>query len=166
MTATGVRRALHSSNALAFFALFGSGLLLQLPDLRAWLIGGYGREIEQVHLWLSLWFVAAPALALGLLGRSCWRQNWRALRSPLAATRWRSAYTAATVLLSAALVVSGLLLWVGLDLPLSWIDASLEIHLAATWLLAASVLVHLIAARRGIAARTRQLVLRLRNGVV
>ncbi len=166
MTETRIRSALHSSNALAFFALFGSGLLLQLPDLRAWLVGGYGREIQQIHLWVSAWFVAVPVLALGLLGRSWWREDWQTLRSPATGTRWRPAHIAVTVLLSAALVVSGLLLWVDLDLPISWIDASLAIHLAATWLLAASVLVHLIAARRGIAERTRQLALRLRNGAV
>ena len=93
MTETRIRSALHSSNALAFFALFGSGLLLQFPDLRAWLVGGYGREIQQIHLWLSVWFLAAPVLALGLLGRSWWRESRRDLMSPAAGTRWQSAHT-------------------------------------------------------------------------
>ena len=64
-----VRHALHHVYAATAIPLMITGVFLTLPDLRARFIGGYGREILDLHLWAGWLFLAVPPIAL-LLGRS------------------------------------------------------------------------------------------------
>ena len=48
-----VRHALHHVYAATAIVLMITGVFLTLPDLRARLIGGYGREILDLHLWIE-----------------------------------------------------------------------------------------------------------------
>ena len=56
--------------------LLASGLLLTEPDLRAKLVGGYGREIMEIHLWSGWVFLGAPLLALALAPHPLLRVRW------------------------------------------------------------------------------------------
>jgi hypothetical protein len=145
-------------HALASLALLASGLLLELPDLRARLVGGYGREILQVHLWASWVFLGSPALGLILVGRPLLRDFLRRFVPPHATT-WRRVHLGTTLAATSLFGVSGLLLWLDVGLPLALADAALALHMGLTWLLLVLLPAHLFAARDKIAARVRGILL-------
>jgi cytochrome b subunit of formate dehydrogenase len=150
---------MHAAHAATSVLLIATGMLMQWPDLRSRLVGGYGLQIARLHDWLGAAFIAAPLLALGLAARPLARDLGRRLGPP-DPIGWRKIHIVASVVVSVLLAVSGALLWLG-GLPLAFEDAALEVHSALTWVLAASIPVHLFAARRKIAAATAVL-LRLR----
>ena len=152
-----VRRWLHHVQAVAVLALLASGWMIGDPDLRGRLVGGYGREILRVHLWVGWVLLAAPVLALTLAARPLLRDAARRLGPPDPFWAWRKVHLAATTALSAALCASGVLLWADVELPRGWLDATLAVHLSATWALAASIPLHLFMARGKIAARAGEL---------
>jgi cytochrome b subunit of formate dehydrogenase len=152
MSPVWLRRALHAVHVVTSLVLLASGLLLEFPDLRARVVGGYGREIARVHNWLGLAFVVAPALALAIAPRLLVRDLRLNLSLPAGLT-WPGLHMLLTLVFSLLLAVSGVFLWVDWDLPLTALDAMLEVHIVVTWLLVASILAHLFAARRAIAAR-------------
>ena len=63
MTPGAVRRALHAAHALTSVLLIATGLLLGYPDLRSALVGGYGRQILDGHLWIAWGFLGASVVA-------------------------------------------------------------------------------------------------------
>jgi cytochrome b subunit of formate dehydrogenase len=152
MSPVWLRRALHAVHVVTSLVLLASGLLLEFPDLRARVVGGYGREIARVHNWLGLAFVVAPALALAIAPRPLVRDLRLRLSLPEGLT-WPGLHMLLTLVFSLLLAVSGFFLWVDWDLPLTVLDAMLEVHIVVTWLLVASILAHLFAARRESAAR-------------
>lgn len=148
-----VRRWFHHVQAAAVLALLATGWMIGDPDLRGRFVGGYGREILRVHLWMGWVLLGAPALALALAARPLLRSAVFRLGPPGPFWAWRKVHLVAITALSAVLGVSGVLLWVDFELPRGWLDATLAAHLSATWLLAASIPLHLFMARRKIAAR-------------
>jgi cytochrome b subunit of formate dehydrogenase len=68
---------------------------------------------------------------------------------------WRKAHVLITLVAGALLTLTGIALWVPRSLPLALLDASLEVHIWATWVFAASLPVHLVVARRKIVERVR-----------
>lgn len=159
MSPVGVRRALHGAHSLTTLVLLVTGFLIELPDLRAWAIGGYGRELATIHNWIGLAFIAAPALALAAAGPLLrdLRQRMQLHR----ALSWTGIHAQVTALSTLLLSISGLLLWADLQLPLWALDASLEVHIALTWLLAASLPVHLFMARHRLGLLASRLLERL-----
>jgi len=155
-----VRRGLHASHALAALALLATGVLLGAPDLRARLLGGYGREIAAWHDVGAYAFLAAPLLALALAARPL-AVDLRARLGPPEGLTWRKLHIALTLALSACLSASGLALWAGDGVPTAVYDGALELHVAATWALGVTLPIHLVAARRKLAARVREI---LRGG--
>ncbi|MDH3214186.1 MAG: cytochrome b/b6 domain-containing protein [Myxococcales bacterium] len=155
MTPGAVRRALHAAHSLTSVLLIATGLLLWDPDLRARLVGGYGRQVLDGHLWIGWVFLAAPIVAVVVAARPILRDLARRLGPPDPPFAWRKVHIVASLAMTFLLGASGLVLWVDLDLPIAALDAALEVHLAATWLLTASIPVHLVVARRQIVARTR-----------
>jgi cytochrome b subunit of formate dehydrogenase len=151
---------MHATHAAASVLLIATGLLMQFPDLRARLIGGYGLQIARIHDWLGAAFIAAPLLALGLAARPLLRDLGRRLGPP-DPIGWRKIHIVLSLFVTLLLSLSGALLWLG-GLPLAVEDATVEVHSALTWVLAASIPIHLFAARRKIAAATAAL-LRLRR---
>jgi cytochrome b subunit of formate dehydrogenase len=147
------RRGLHGSNAALTLALLASGLLIAVPDLRGFLVGGYGREILDFHLWCGAVMLALPLMALGTGARPLLSDLLGRLR--MAASAWRGLYVAASFALSLVAVVSGIVVWAPVELPLPILDASLAIHTWSSWGLAAAVAIHIVAARRRIVARVR-----------
>jgi cytochrome b subunit of formate dehydrogenase len=152
-----VRRALHVGHSVTVLVLVATGLLIQWPDLRARLIGGYGLQIASLHNWVGVGFIAAPVLALALSARPLVGDLLRRLGPP-DPVGWRKIHIVTSLLVSLLLVLSGLYLWVDPDLPLAWFDLSVEIHVALTWVLGVLIPLHLVAARRKIAAAVRRMI--------
>jgi cytochrome b subunit of formate dehydrogenase len=156
MSPVRIRRALHLIYALAVLVKVVSGLLLTEPDLRAKLVGGYGREIMDIHLWSGWVFLGAPLLALALAARPLLGDLKRRLGPPGGIT-WRKIHTCVTLSLGIILSLTGVLLWLDLGLPLAFADLMLEVHDLLIWVVIAALSAHLVAARRKILRRTRQI---------
>ena len=154
MTATATRRLLHATHTITSLALLATGLLIEWPDLRARVVGGYGRQLAEIHVWLGWVFAAAPVLALAVAARPLFADLTERLGPP-DPIAWRKVHIVITLAASALLTVTGFLLWWSDDLPLVLEDASLEVHIWMTWLLALSLPVHLFEARRKIRERAR-----------
>jgi formate dehydrogenase subunit gamma len=120
-------RTLHWVNALGFFLLLATGLILYLPSLST----DVGRRplIKDIHFWGGIGWVAALAL-IAVLGdrRGVWRTareldvferedvNWLRRRRPDEQARFNAGQKLNAALTAAFLVlflVSGLLLWLG-----------------------------------------------------
>lgn len=156
MNAGLVRRTLHVAHAVAALALLASGVLLGSPDLRARLVGGYGREVAAWHDLGAYAFLAAPVLALALAARPL-VVDLRTRLGPPEGLTWRKLHIALTLALSGLLSGSGLALWAGDEVPGAVYDGALELHVGAAWVLGAALLLHLVAARRKLAARVREI---------
>ena len=157
MSGVWTRRVLHAVNAIVSLALLGTGFLIEFPELRARLVGGYGFQIAQWHLWLGWLFMAVPAIALLLSGRHLARHFFTFLGPPDGVTA-RKVVALANLTGGILLAVSGILLWLDENLPLALSDASLTVHIAFTWMLAALIPVHIFLARRRIGLRLLQIV--------
>lgn len=146
------RRALHAFHALGTLALLGTGLLIQWPELRSWVVGGYGREIVRAHLWIAWSYLAVPALLLVVtaplraeLARRLGRSERRG---------WAAAHLLFTLLTGALLTLSGIALLLDDWLPLRGWYAARGLHSWATWAVTASLPLHLAMAWRARAARS------------
>ena len=149
MTAPRARQGIHVFHAATSLALLATGFLIQSPELRSYVTGGYGLEILRAHTWLGFAFILGPALALLAFMRPLLADLGRRLR-PLDPVSWRKIHTVLSLFLSTLLGGTGLALWPPLDLDAQWLDVTLEVHVVVTWLFLASILVHLVAARRKI----------------
>ena len=157
MTPSTVRRSLHLGHALTSILLIATGLLISYPDLRGSLVGGYGREILDWHLWVGWVFMALPLLALAVAARPVLRDLRRRLGPPDPVFAWRKIHIVATLVLTFLVSLSGVVLWVDWKLPLALIDAMLEIHVITTWTLLFSIPVHVVLAWRKTVARVREM---------
>ncbi|MBW1685208.1 MAG: cytochrome b/b6 domain-containing protein [Deltaproteobacteria bacterium] len=156
MTPARIRFGLHLVYAFAVLVKVASGLLLTEPDLRAKLVGGYGREIMDIHLWSGWVFLGAPLLALALAARPLLRDLRRRLERPDGIT-WRKIHIVVTLSAGIILSLTGVLLWPDLELPHAFADLMLEVHDLLIWAVIAALSAHLIAARRKILLRTRRI---------
>jgi cytochrome b subunit of formate dehydrogenase len=159
MNPRGARRLLHALHAWTTLALLATGFLIQWPDLRALVVGGYGRELATLHVWVGWVFTFAPPLALALSPRPLLADVARRF-DPLEASRWRKAHVVITLVAGGLLGVTGVILWWPDDfgaLPLATLDRSLDLHIAASWIFAVSLPLHLWVARREIWERVRLL---------
>ncbi|MBW2272083.1 MAG: cytochrome b/b6 domain-containing protein [Deltaproteobacteria bacterium] len=162
MSPVGIRQALHHLYTAALLLLFATGLLLAQPDLRGSLVGGYGREILDIHLWVGWVFLGLPLLALLLAARPLLRDLLRRLGPPDGIT-WRKVHIALTLAAGLVLAATGLVLWLDSGFPLAVSDVAVEVHEIVSYLVIAILGLHLVAARRKIAVRTREIVLRERE---
>jgi cytochrome b subunit of formate dehydrogenase len=149
-----VRRGLHGAHAAAALVLLASGVLLGAPDLRARVLGGYGREVAAWHDAGACLLLAAPVVALGLVAPPLARDLRRRLGPPDGLT-WRKLHVALSLAISALLSASGVVLWIGAAAPPSVYDRALQAHVAASWALGLTIPVHVVAVRRKLAARAR-----------
>ena len=157
MTPGTIRRGLHAVHASVSVLLIATGLVLGDADLRARLVGGYGREILEAHLWLGAGLLAAPVLAGLVAGRALLRDLLRRLGPPDPPFAWAKVHIVASLVMTFLLGGSGLLLWADRGLSPDVLDLATAVHVAVTWLLAASIPVHLVVAWRKIVSRTREI---------
>jgi cytochrome b subunit of formate dehydrogenase len=158
MSLVGIRRALHHVYTVATLVLVATGLLLNDPDLRARLIGGYGRETLDVHLWAGWVFLGVPALALLVRGRPLLRDLVRRLGPPDGLT-WRKFHTVLTLVAGVLLGVTGVVLWLDVRLPMLLADAILLTHEWCMWVVIAALAVHVVVAWRKTVSRTREILM-------
>jgi cytochrome b subunit of formate dehydrogenase len=161
MTPLRVRQLLHHGHVVAALLLLATGWLIAYPELRARLLPGRDRLLDETHLWTGFAFVALPALALALGARPLVRELGRRFGPP-DPWGWRRAHLALTLGASVALAASGVALWRGELLSQAAEDAAFLVHEWTTWILAATIPIHLVASRRKIVSRYREIVLRER----
>ncbi len=134
-----------------------SGLLISYPEMRGRLVGGYGSQILDVHLWFG-WAYLAVVLLIPLLAPTALARDVRQrLGPPDPALSWKKIYLVCTLLAATLVTASGLLLWLELRASSAVQEAALQVHLGVTWYLLASIPMHLVLARRKIVARTREI---------
>ena len=151
-----VRRALHHVYATAAIVLIATGVFLGFPDMRARLIGGYGREILDYHLWSGWIFLAAPLLALALAARPL-LADLRERLAPNPDRRWRRLHVASALTTGSLLGISGLILWLDLEIPRPAADLVSNVHEIVSWVVLGELSAHLVMARRKIFEKTRSL---------
>jgi cytochrome b subunit of formate dehydrogenase len=139
---------LHAVYAVVVLALVATGLLIQHPDLRAALAGGYGRTFATVHEWAGVAMLALPAVALVLSPRKAIdvieiRSYQRRELRLHAVNLWF------TLLGGAGLIVTGFLMWFP-SVPYAILDTSADMHSALSYALCVMIPLHLLAARRRI----------------
>ena len=134
------RPLLHTAHLLTFAVLFATGLLLFSPELRAAVTGGYSLFLRDAHRWGGVAFVAFPALII-------WRGGARRIFAPperrTARSLWQGLHVAVTVLISAALTITGFVLWGRDRFPESFVDGSRAVHDWLTYAIAALLAIHL-----------------------
>jgi cytochrome b subunit of formate dehydrogenase len=150
MNLAGLRRGLHAAHALTSLALLATGALIHWPESRAWLLGGYGLALASWHEWTGLAFMAAPLVPLALAARPLGRDLSGRLTAP-GPVSWRKLHIGLTLGLTFVLSLSGVALWLQEHLSTALADLALEAHVWASWGIAASIPVHLFAARAKIA---------------
>jgi cytochrome b subunit of formate dehydrogenase len=156
MNSGTLRRALHVLHAITALALVASGALVAFPDLRASLVGGYGRQIVSVHVWVGIVFAAAPLAVMALSARALLADLARRLGPP-DPIGWRKLHIVLSLFLSIVVTVTGFALWLDLDVGLRVLDLLVELHAWSSWVLAGTIPIHLLAARRKIASRTLEM---------
>jgi cytochrome b subunit of formate dehydrogenase len=147
MTPAYVRRALHVAHALTSVALIATGLLIEWPELRARVVGGYGLQLSEWHRWSGVPFIVAPLLSLAVAWRPLVRDLRRRLGPPDPIS-WTKLHIVSSLVLTFLLSLSGVLLWIDPDVPVVFFDATLQVHIVTTWLLIGSLPIHLVVARR------------------
>jgi len=151
-----VRRSLHHIYAVSAIALMATGIFLTLPDLRARLIGGYGRQILDIHLWAGWIFLAAPPLALAAAARPLLAD----LRERLAddeGLSWRRIHIASSLTAGFLLGLTGIVMWWDPKIPRTLGDLVSNTHEILSWVVIAELGGHVVMARRKIVERTRAL---------
>ncbi|HXF98717.1 MAG TPA: cytochrome b/b6 domain-containing protein [Gaiellaceae bacterium] len=149
-------RALHWIHASAFFCLLGTGLVLWLPALSAWV--GRRALVKDVHVWTAVAWAVLVALVIALGDRRALLADWREIeRLDRDDRRWLTGRRApqgrfnagqklnAIVTASFALLfaVSGLLLWLAArDSRFRW-EGPIVVHDALTLFSVVLVLGHL-----------------------
>lgn len=141
MPTSVARPLLHTLHVLTFFLLFGTGLLIFMPNLRAAVTGGYSQVIRSSHRWGGLAYAVLPLLVVARFGpRAVWtppeRRTWR--------TRWQGLHTLATVGVGAAFVATGFVLWARDSVSEDLLDAAQTTHEWLTYAVAALLVGHLL----------------------
>lgn len=155
MTVGPVRRGLHAAHAVMALALLATGLLILWPELRSRTLGGYGREVGEIHIYLGLAFAIAPLLAWLLAPRGLLANLWEQIDASGLRSRWRRTHIVVSIIASPALTLSGLVLWLGDDLPIVVWDGADLVHVVCHWVVTISLPLHVVVARRKIAERVR-----------
>ncbi len=147
-------RGLHFCYSLVAVALLATGLLIHLPDLRAWTVGGYGRTIASLHEWGGVVMLVLPAIAL-LMGpkaasETMWIRSYR--RANL---RLHSINLWFTLVSGVIFIVSGFILWFLRYFPDVVVDVSVELHVIFTYALMVVVPLHIVVSRERLALNLR-----------
>ena len=149
-------RILHATNALLTLALIATGFLITYPDLRAELIGGYALQLSKLHRSSALLYLGIPTLifvtAPLAVGRNIGWRVWSIDRS-----RWQQVHLRCYLLAVVAVILSGALMWLDIQWSPAILDATAAVHLGASWLIVASIPLHLATiARRALAGDYRR----------
>jgi len=117
----------HFFYGAVVLGLVATGVLIQFPDLRAKLIGGYGQLLAAWHEWLGVAMVAIPVAAFALGPSAAIEtvqlRSWR--RDKLgfhALNLWF------TIVSGVVFIVTGFVLWFAGSFPDAAVDWSYDLH--------------------------------------
>ncbi len=146
--APGARyRWVHAIYAAIVLVLIATAIPIQFPDLRASLIGGYGRSFATVHDWAGVAMLALPVVVFAATPR-------RALETIVIRSYRREHFRLHAVNLWFTLVsgllfaVTGFLMWFPAQLPDAVVDASADVHSTLSYVLYVVVPLHLVIASK------------------
>lgn len=158
----GAYRWLHLGIVATFTALLASGLLIQLPDWRASLVGGYGKWVAWVHQWTGVAMAllplvalaSAPRAAIATLARRARRRNQM---------RLHAAHLVFTSISAAVFTITGFVLWFQEHVPAVVADVSVELHVVFTYALLVAIPLHVVVSGRTALRNTLAYVSRTRT---
>ncbi|MBI3785203.1 MAG: hypothetical protein HY270_17565 [Deltaproteobacteria bacterium] len=134
------RVLLHTVHLLTFVAVFATGVLLFVPDLRAAVTGGHSLVIREAHRWGGVVFAGLPAVLIAMVGA---RKIFVAPGVPTLRTYWQRLHTAFTVFLTVVFTVTGFVLWGKRFAPEPILEMSRALHDGLTYAVAPLVGLHL-----------------------
>lgn len=140
-------RWVHAIYACIVIVLIATAIPIQFPDLRASLIGGYGRSFATVHEWAGVAMLALPAVVLAVTPRKAVEtiliRSYRREHLRLHAVNlW---FTLASGVL---FVATGFLMWFPSRFPDAVVDTSADVHRILSYLLYVMVPLHLVIASK------------------
>ena len=136
---TIARPLLHAIHTATFLALFVTGLLLFVPELRSLATGGYSLAIVRVHRWAGVASIALPFALLLYLGGPV------ALAPPRTHTirgLMKGAHQAVIVAMTLLFAGTGLVIWLQQPLYESIQDSARSLHDWMTYAAAALLAIH------------------------
>lgn len=131
---------LHTVHVLTFVVLFGTGLLLFLPGLRAAVTGGYSQVIRSGHRWGGLAYAVLPLLVIARFGP---RAVFMSPSHPSLRSRLQGAHTLVTYAVGVVFVLTGAVMWAKDSVSEALFDAAQTTHDGLTWAVAVLVALHL-----------------------
>lgn len=140
ITSALARALLHTVHLVTAGILFGTGLLLLLPALRAQVTGGHSLLIRDAHRWGGVAFAVLPVLIVAAVGV---RTTFAAPAARTLQTLWQGAHLGVTVAMGAVFTLTGIAIWEARRLPEALVDAARAAHDWLTWILAILVAAHL-----------------------
>jgi len=143
----GAYRWLHLGFVATFTILLASGLLIQLPDWRARLVGGYAWWVASVHEWTGVAMLVLPLLAIARGPREALATLTRRLRRRNQ-LRMHAAHLLFTVASAVVFTVTGFVLWFQQHVPAVVADVSVELHVAFTYALLVAIPLHVVVSGR------------------
>ncbi len=140
-------RRLHFAYAMNVLLLIATGLFIQMPDMRASVLGGHGRLIATIHEWSGVGMLVLPLLAVMRSPR--WAlNNIRRHSRRTSALRVHAVHLWFTLLTGLLFVVTGLAMWFQRSLPDAIVDPSIELHSIFSYALYAAVVLHVVSVRK------------------
>jgi len=140
-------RWVHAIYAVIVTVLIASAIPIQFPDLRASLIGGYGRSFATVHEWAGVAMLTLPVIVFGATPRraleTIWIRSYR--RDHL---RWHAINLWFTLVSGLLFIVSGFLMWFPGRLSDAVVDTAADVHSTFSYVLYIMVPLHLIIASK------------------
>jgi hypothetical protein len=143
----GAYRWLHLGFVGTFTILLVTGLLIQLPDWRASLVGGYSWWVSGVHQWVGVALALLPLVALARTPRQAIATFSRRARRRNQ-LRLHAAHLVFTSVAAAVFTVTGFVLWFQAYVPATVADISVELHVVFTYALLVAIPLHVAVSGR------------------
>ena len=143
----GAYRWLHLGFVATFTVLLATGLLIQLPDWRARLVGGYAWWVSSIHEWSGFAMALLPVIALLRTPRQAIATFARRARRRNQ-MRMHAAHLVFTSVSAAVFTVTGFVLWFQEHVPAAVADVSVEVHVAFTYALLVAIPLHVAVSGR------------------
>ncbi len=146
-----IRRWVHRISGTAVLVLLVTGTLVTLPDLRTAVIGGQGRILSDIHLWIGLAFVLAPLMGL-LYSKGSIIKNIARRLLDSSKIHWRRIHPSTALISGMMMCLTGPIMWLDSiwEYPVIVMDGVFLVHLTFAWVLGLALPMHLVMARRGI----------------
>ncbi len=138
-------RWVHALYAVIILVLIATAIPIQFPDLRAWLIGGYGRTIATVHEWAGVAMLALPVVVFAAKPHAALETiSIRSYRREH--LRFHAFNLWFTLVSGVVFIVTGFVMWFPTRLPHLLTDTSTDVHGWLSYVLYVMIPLHLMVA--------------------